>query len=120
MFAPIKATLKLANGNMVHDQGVGIILRRFHNCLIIYLVGTVYNCPGQPSNTIPSGALKFYAGFQKFTYEPLEHCDFAEPQGISWRSTYQTQNNPEYIQIEIFKVNLHRDRNIVVPTVCGL
>ena len=36
------------------------------------------------------------------------------------RSPYQTQKNLDYLQIEIVKVNPHRDKNIVVPTVCGL
>ena len=60
MFVPTKATEKLANGNMGHAQGIGIILCRFPNYLIIYPVGPVYYCPGHPSNTISSGALKFY------------------------------------------------------------
>ena len=33
---------------------------------------------------------------------------------------YQTQNNLDYIQIEIFKVNPQRDRNIFFWTVCEL
>ena len=63
MFSLTKATLKLANGNTGHAQGIGIILCRFPNCSIIYPVGPVYYCPGHPSNTISSGALKFYIGF---------------------------------------------------------
>ena len=83
-------------------------------------MGLVYYFPGHPSNTISSGALKFYVGFQKFTYEPLEQCDFVESQGSSWRSPYHIQNNVYYLQIEIFKLNPHIDRNIVVPTVFAL
>ena len=71
MFVPTKATVKLANGNTGHAQGIGIVLCRFPNCLIIYPVGPVYYCPVHPSNTIPSGALKFYIGFKKVTSEPL-------------------------------------------------
>ena len=63
MFVPTKATVKLANGNTGHAQGIGIILCRFPNCSIIYPVGPVYYCPGHPSKTISSGALKFYIGF---------------------------------------------------------
>ena len=48
MFVTTKATVKLANGNTGHAQGIGIILRRFPNCLTIYPVGTVYYCPGHP------------------------------------------------------------------------
>ena len=66
-----------------HAQGIGIILCRFTNCSIIYPVGPVYYCPGQTSNTISSGALKFYIGFKKVTSETLEHCDFVESQSRS-------------------------------------
>ena len=83
-------------------------------------MGPVYYCPGHPSNTISPGSLKFYVGFQKVTSETLEHCDFVDPQVRSWRSLYQTQNNLNYIQIRIVKINPQRDRNIFVPTVCAL
>ena len=63
MFVPNKAMVKLANVNTVHSQVIGIILCCFPNCSIIYPVGPVYYCPGQPSKTISSGALKFYDGF---------------------------------------------------------
>ena len=59
-------------------------------------------------------------GFQKVNYEPLEHCDFFDPQGRSWISPYQTQKNLDYIQIEIFKVNPHIDKNIFAPTIYGI
>ena len=65
MFVPTKATVKLDNGNTVHAQGIGIILCRFPNCLIIYPVGPVYYCPGQPYNTILSGNLKFLLVFKR-------------------------------------------------------
>ena len=94
LFVPTKATVKLVNRNTGHAQGIGIILCLFPNFSIIYLVGLVYYCPGHPSNTISSGSLKFYAGFKKVTYEPLEHCDYFDPQGCSWRSLYQTQTIP--------------------------
>ena len=109
--------MKISNVNTVHAQGIGIILCCFPNCLIIYPVGPVYYCPGHPSNTISSGALKFYIGFKKVTSEPLEHCDFVDPQGRSWISPYQTRNNIDYLRLKIFKINPRRDKNIVVPTV---
>ena len=87
---------------------------------IIYPVGPVYYFPGHLSNTISSGDLKFYVGFKKVKSEHLENCDFVDPQYHSWRSPYQTQNNLDYIKIEIFKVNPQIDSNIVVPTVCEL
>ena len=62
MFFPTKATVKLANGNTGHAQGIGIILCCFNNCSIIYPFVTVYYFPGHPYNTIPSGELKFYVG----------------------------------------------------------
>ena len=63
MFVPTKDTLKLANGNIGHAQDIRIVLYCFPYCLILYLVGPVYYCPGHPSNTISSGALNFYIGF---------------------------------------------------------
>ena len=80
MFVPTNATMKLANGNTGHAQEIGIIVCRFSNCSIIYPVGTVYYCPGHPSNIISSGYLKFYVGFKKVKSEPLENFDFVEPQ----------------------------------------
>ena len=97
--------MKLDNKNTGHAQRIEIILCRFPNCHIIYPVGPDYYCSGHPSKTISSGALKFYIGFQKVTSEPLEYCSFVDPKGTSWRSPYQTQKNPDYIQIEIIKVN---------------
>ena len=103
MFVPTNDTLKLANGIIGHAQLFGIILCLSPNCYIIYPVGPVYYCPGHLYNTISSGSLKFYVGFQKFTYEPIEHCDFVDTQVRSWRSPSQNQNNPDYLQIEIYK-----------------
>ena len=120
MFVSTKATVKLDNGNTRHAQGIGIILCRFSNYSIIYPVVPVYYFTGHLSNTISSGALKFYAGFQKFTSELFEHCDFVDSQGSSWSLIYQIQNNLDYIKIEIVKVNPNRDRNIFFPTFCGL
>ena len=88
IFFPTKATVKLANGNTLHDQVMGIILCRFSNRYIIYPVGPVYYFPGHTSNTISSGALRCYVGFKKVTSEPLEHCNFVYPQGLSWISPY--------------------------------
>ena len=65
MFVSTKVTLKLANGNTGHDQVIAIILCPFSNCSIIYPVGPVYYCPGHPSKTVSSGALKFYIGLKK-------------------------------------------------------
>ena len=112
MFVTTNAIVKLANGNTVHAQGIGIILCYFTNCLIIYPVVPVYYFPGHLSNTLSSGALKFYIGYKKVTSKPLEHCDLADPQGRSWRSSYQTNNNLDYLQLEIVKINNHRNKNI--------
>ena len=71
---------------MGNPQGIGFILRHFTNCPIIYPAGTVYYCLGHPSNTILSGALKYYVGSKKVISELLENCDFVDPQGHSWRS----------------------------------
>ena len=95
-------------------------LMLFPNFTIIYLVVPVYYCPGHPSNTTSSGDLKLYVGFQKVASEPIEHRDFVDPQGRSWRSLYQTQNNLDYLQIKFFKVNPQRNMNILVPTFSAL
>ena len=86
MFFPTKATVILANGNTRHAQGIGIIVCRFTNCSIIYTVGPVYYFLVCPSNNISSGALKFYIGFKNVTSETIEHCEFVDPHGRSWRS----------------------------------
>ena len=65
MFVSTKVNVKLDNGNTVHYQLIGTILCLSPNCPVIYPVGTVYCCPGQPSNTILSGSLKSYFGFNK-------------------------------------------------------
>ena len=70
-----------------------------------------------PSHQVPSN---FMLVFQKVTSEPLEHFDFVETQGHSWRSLYQTQNNSDYLQIKIFIFKPQRDSDIVVPTICAL
>ena len=91
---------------MGHAQVIGIILCHFTSCPIIYPVVPVYHFPGNPYNTISSGDLKFYPGFQKIRYEHLEYYDFIVPQGGSyWRSPYQTRENIYYLQIKIVKVN---------------
>ena len=64
-------------------------------------MGQDYYFPGHPSNAISSCAIKFYVEFQQFKSENIEHCDFVDPQGINWRSPYYTQNNLDYLQIEI-------------------
>ena len=69
MFVPTKATVKLDNGNTVHNQRIGIFLCRFTNSYIIYPWEPVYYCPGHPPNSISSDTLKFYVGFQKVTSE---------------------------------------------------
>ena len=105
MFVPTKFDVKLANGNMGHSQVIGVILSHFTNCPIIYPVVPVYYCTGNPSNTISSGDLKFHLGFQNITSEHIEHCDFVDPPGSSWRSPYHTGKTLDYIQINFVKVN---------------
>ena len=104
MFVPTYTTVKLANRNTGHAQEIGIILCCFNNCYIIYTVGPVYHCPGRPFNTVSSGAPTFYVGFQNVTSEPLEHCDFFDSQGRSWRSPHHPQNNLDHIQTENFQI----------------
>ena len=86
MFLPTKENVKLANGNTEHTQGIGIILCCFTDCLIIYTVGPVYFFSGHSYNAISSDFLKLYVGFQKVPSEPIENCDFVDPQDQSWTS----------------------------------
>ena len=99
MFFPTKVNVKFSNLNTIHSLVIGVILCSFPTCPIIYPMRLFYYCTGRPSNTISSGDLKCYVGFQRVTYEPFEHCDFFEPQGCSWISPYQTMNNLGYIQV---------------------
>ena len=64
MFLPTKTTVKLANGNTEHTQGIRIILCCFPNCSIMYPVGPVYYYPGHPSNTISLDDLNFLLVFK--------------------------------------------------------
>ena len=120
MFFPTKANVKLANGNKGHAQVIEIILCCFPNLPIIYPLGPVYYWPCNTPKTISSGDLKFYVGFQKVTYEPVEHFYFVDPQGHSQRSPYQTKKNIVYIKTKIFRVNPQRNMDIVVQTICAL
>ena len=120
MYVPTNATVKLANRNTVHSQGIGVILCQFLDCSIIYPVEPVYYCPCCTPNTISPGSLKFYAGLQKIGSEPLKHSDFVHPQVFNLRSRYQTQNNLDYLQIKLGKVIPHRDNNNCVQTVYAL
>ena len=79
-------------------------------------MGPSYSCTGHPSNTISSGALKFYARFKRVTYKPIENCDFVDPHDRSWRSPYQTQNNLECLQIEMIK-STFKDTEIILSQI---
>ena len=83
MFVPTKANVKQANVNKRHDQVIGTIVCCFPKFSIIYPVGQVYYFSGHPYNIISSDSLKCYVGFQKVMSEPLEHCGFVDPQGLS-------------------------------------
>ena len=76
--------------------------------------------PGHPYNTILLGALNFYVSFQKVTSEPLENCGFFDPQSFYWKSPYHTQNNLDYIQIEICQSQHSNKDEYFVAIVCAL
>ena len=76
MFFPTKVTVKLAIINTGHAKVIGIISCHYPKCPSMYPVVQVYYFPSHPSNTISLGDVKFCAGFQNVTSEPLEHCDF--------------------------------------------
>ena len=93
IFVPTNNTVKSSNGKTGYAQGIGMILFSFTNYVTIYPLGPFYYFPGHPYITIYWVYLKFYVGFQKGTTEPLQHCDFVDPQGSFKRSQYQNQNN---------------------------
>ena len=105
IFFPTKSGVKLANRIMGYAQVIGIILCHFTSCPNIYPVVPVYYCPGNLSNNISSGDLKYYLGFQNITSEHLEHCNFVHPQGSSWRSPHHNGKTLDYLQIKMFKFN---------------
>ena len=109
MFVPTQATVKLFNVYMGHAKRIAIILCSIPNPPIIYPMVPIYYFPGHPCNTISSGAIKFYVGFQNFRSELIEHCDFVYPHVCSWISPYQTQKL-DFLQKEIFKMNLQINR----------
>ena len=61
--------MKFSDGNTGHAQVIGIILCIFPNCPNIYYVGSVYYCPGHPSNTVLLDAPKFHVSFQNIISE---------------------------------------------------
>ena len=65
MLVPTNANMKLANGNMVHAQVIGIILCHFSNYDIIYLAVPVYWCSYHPYNNIKLCALHIMLVFQR-------------------------------------------------------
>ena len=67
-------------------------------------MGQVYYFPGHPLNTISSGALNVCVVLKIVVSEPLENFDFVDPHGHSWKLPYQTQNNLDYLQIDIFLI----------------
>ena len=103
MFVPTKANLKSANWYTVHAQGIGIILCGFTNCTIIYLVESVYYCPGHPFNTVSLGLLKWNVGFQKVLSETLENFDFPSPSRLFLDIPLPESKILNYLQIVIFR-----------------
>ena len=100
MLVSTKDTVKMDNVNTGHSQGVCIILCHFTNCPIIDTVRPVYFFQ------VSLQTLSYWVPSNIFWLsESLDHCDFFGPQGHSWRSTYQTRNNLECLQIKIVNVN---------------
>ena len=91
--------MKLAYGNTVHAQVIGIILCCFTNCYIIYPVGSVYCFHGHPSKTILFGALKFYAEFKMLHMNLLNIVVLLTLKVILRGHPTRTKNNEDYLQI---------------------
>ena len=58
--------------------------------------------------------------FKMLCLNLIEQYDFVEPQGFSWRSPYTSQNNFDYLKIEVVKLNPNISKDIVVPTICDI
>ena len=110
LFFPIKAIVELANRNTVYSQLFGVALCNFTNCSIIYIVVTVYCCPGQPYNTTSLGSPKFYIGFLKFASEPLEHCDYLPSRSF-------LDNTLPYSKQFILSLNINLSKSTLKETV---
>ena len=120
MFLPTKDTMKLSNRNKGHSQGIGIILFCFTDCSIIYPVGPVYYFPGQPSNTISPGVLKFYVGFKKLHMNLLNIVTMLTLKVVLGDHLTRLKTILTILKYKFVKANPHRDKNTVVPTVCAL
>ena len=83
-------------------------------------MGPVYYCPVHPYNTISSGALNFYVVFQNIISEPLDHCDYVVPQVVLGDHPTILKTILTIFKSKFVKVNPHRVRHIIVPTVCAI
>ena len=118
MFFQTKATVKLANGNTVHVQGIVIILCLFSNWPIIYLAGQVYYFPGRRYNTISEGALNFRFGLKGYIITSWKLRGFW-PSRSFLEITIPDSKNLDYLLIRIVKVKLHRYNNISPNCLCN-
>ena len=69
-----------------------------------------------PSHQVPSN---FMLDFKRLHLNLLNIVNLLTLRVVLRKSPYHNQNNLDYLQIEIIIFNPHRDRNIVVPTVCA-
>ena len=76
MFLSTKATLKLANGNTGHAQGIEVILCRFPKCSIIYPVVPVYYCPGHLTTPYHKVLSNFMLVFKRLRLNLLNILNF--------------------------------------------
>ena len=101
--------MKLSGGNKSQSYGIVFIIFQFIIFPHVYPIGPVYYCPRHSTKTISPGQIDFF-GLNKLTYEPLEHCNFIYTQCHALKSLYITQNNIDFLSLELVKIT-PKDRN---------
>ena len=120
MFVPTKTTVKLANGNRVHAQGIVIIVCRFPKCsIIIHLDQFIilhFTLP-TPSHKVPSN---FMLDFKRLCLNLLSIVILLTLKVVLGDHPTRLKTILTIFKYKFVKVNSHRDSNIVVPTVYAL
>ena len=83
-------------------------------------MGPVYYCPGHPSNTISSGALKFMLVFKRLRMKLLNIVTLFTLKVVLGYHINRIKTILTIFKSKISKVNPQINRNIFVPTVCAL
>ena len=113
-FTQIKGTITQVTGDIGHHEGVGIVLIRLHEELIIPLY-PCYLMTNNPQNTVSTTAIKKYNEFRSVRQEALEWIRFTDSNGKSVRiRTCQDKVQDEvldYITFDIMTTTTNGSRN---------